>query len=266
MTTLQGKTIWITGATSGIGEQLVYALAGEGAKLILSARRKEELERVAQTAKLTADNCLILPLDLAENKDYTAQVKAVLEKFRRIDILINNGGISQRSLAKETTVSVDRELMEVNYFGTVALTKAVLPYMLAQKSGQITVVSSAVGKFGSPWRSGYSASKHALHGFFDSLRAECYDDGLRVLLVCPGFVSTNISINALTGSGAKLNSMDSATGNGLSSAYTAAQIVSAIKKGKEEIVIGGFMENLGVWMKRHFPGIFSIMIRRMKVR
>ncbi|MCW3127479.1 MAG: short-chain dehydrogenase/reductase [Bacteroidetes bacterium] len=266
MTTLQDKIVWITGATSGIGEQLVYECAKEGAKIVLSARRAEEMERVAKTANLTADRYLIVPLDLADNRDYSSQVKAVLDKFGQVDVLINNGGISQRSLAKETKLEVDRELMEVNYFGTISLSKAVLPYMLTRKSGMLVSVSSAVGKFGSPWRSGYSASKHALHGFFDSLRAECHDEGLKVLIVCPGFVSTNITMNALTASGAPLRSMDSATGNGLSSAYTAKRMVMAIKRGKREIVIGGFKENLGVWMMRHFPGIFAIMIRKMAVR
>jgi dehydrogenase/reductase SDR family protein 7B len=266
MATLEGKIVWITGATSGIGEQLVYACAKEGAKIVLSARRSEEMERVAKAANLSADRYLVVPLDLANNKDYSSQVKAVMDKFGQVDVLINNGGISQRSMAKDTKVEVDRELMEVNFFGTLALSKAVLPYMLARHSGMLVAVSSAVGKFGSPWRSGYSASKHALHGFFDSLRAECYDDGLKVLIVCPGFVSTNITMNALTADGAPLRSMDSATGNGLKSDYTAAQIVKAIKQEKEEIVIGGFKENLGVWMKRHFPGIFSIMIRKMAVR
>ena len=266
MATLQNKIVWITGATSGIGEALVYACAREGAKIILSARRTEEMERVAKAANLSPDDYLIVPLDLANNKDYSTQVKAVMDKYGRIDILVNNGGISQRSLAKDTKVEVDRELMEVNFLGTVALSKAVLPIMLARRSGLMVAVSSAVGKFGSPWRSGYSASKHALHGFFDSLRAECYDDGLRVLIVCPGFIRTNISVNARIGSGDKLNSMDSATGNGLTAEYAAECIVSAIRSGKEEIVIGRFKENLGVWMKRHFPSIFSIMIRKMSVR
>lgn len=266
METIRDKIVWITGATSGIGEQLVYACAKEGAKIVLSARRSEEMERVAKAANLSVDKYLVVPLDLANNKDYSPQVKAVMDKFGQVDVLINNGGISQRSMAKDTKVEVDRELMEVNFFGTLALSKAVLPYMLARHSGKIVAVSSAVGKFGSPWRSGYSASKHALHGFFDSLRAECYDEGLRVLIVCPGFVSTNITMNALTADGDPLRSMDSATGNGLSAAYTAKRVVIAIKRGKEEIVIGGFKENLGVWMKRHFPRIFSKMIRKMAVR
>lgn len=264
--TLTDKTIWITGASSGIGEALVYASARAGAKLILSARRAEELERVAKASGLSAERYLILPLDLADNKDFSPQVRQALDRFGRVDILINNGGISQRSLARETSVEVDRKLMEVNYIGNVALTKAILPHMLSNKAGLIVVISSSVGKFGSPWRSGYAASKHALHGFYDSLRAECYDDGLRVLMVCPGFVQTKVSVNALTGKGEKLGQMDGATARGLTADYTADQILQAIKVGKEEVNIGGFKEKLGVWMKRHFPAIFSIMIRKMDVR
>lgn len=266
MRTLQNKIVWITGATSGIGEALVYAFAKEGAKIILSARRTEELERVAKETGLTAENSLVLPLDLAKNDDYSTEVKAVLDKFGRVDILVNNGGVSQRSLAKDTKVSVDKEIMEVNFFGTVSLTKAVLPSMLTAKSGMIVAISSAVGKFGSPWRSGYSASKHALHGFFDSLRAECYNDGLKVLMVCPGFIQTNVSVNALTGTGSKLNQMDPATAAGLTSAEAARQIINAIKSEKEEVVVGQFKERLAIWMKRLFPLIFSNMIRKMAVR
>jgi short-subunit dehydrogenase len=266
MAQVQNKIVWVTGATSGIGEALVHALAKEGAKIVLSARRENELQRVAKEASLSAENSLILPLDLAKNDDYSAEVKKVLDKFSRVDILINNGGISQRSLAKDTPIAVDREIMNVDFFGTVSLTKALLPSMLANKSGMVVVVSSAVGKFGSPWRSGYSGAKHALHGFFDSLRAECYADGLKVLIVCPGFIQTNVSINALTGSGKALGEMDPATAAGLTASEAARQIIEAIKADKEEVVVGKFKEKLGVWVKRHFPLIFSVMVRKMAVR
>jgi short-subunit dehydrogenase len=266
MAQIANKIVWITGATSGIGEALVHAFAKEGAKIILSARRKEELERVARESNLGAETFLILPLDLSKNDDYSIEVKTVLSKFGRVDILINNGGISQRSLAKDTAIAVDKEIMNVDFFGTVSLTKALLPSLLASKSGMIVAISSAVGKFGSPWRSGYSAAKHALHGFFDSLRAECYANGLKVLIVCPGFIQTNVSINARTGTGEKLNKMDPATAAGLTAQEAARQIIEAIKADKEEIVVGRFKEKLGVWMKRFFPAIFSVMVRKMAVR
>jgi short-subunit dehydrogenase len=266
MPTLQNKVIWVTGASSGIGEALVYELAKEGAKIILSARRADELQRVAANAKLQPSEYCILPLDLNAADSFESKKNEAMKLFGHIDILINNGGVSQRSLAKDTSIAVDRQIMEVNYFGTVALTKALIPDFIKQRGGLFVVVTSAVGKFGSPWRSGYSASKHALHGFFDSLRAELYNDGIRILLVCPGFIQTNVSVNALTGSGEKLGSMDAATANGLTANECARQIINAVKSGKEEIVVAGIKERFAVFMKRFFPGIFSNMIRKMAVR
>jgi short-subunit dehydrogenase len=266
MASIHNQVVWLTGASSGIGEALAYALAKEGAKLIISARRADELQRVAAKCNLAPDKILVLPLDLTDESTFEAKKAEVLKKFSHIDTLINNGGISQRSLARDTSVAVDRSIMEVNYFGTIALTKTLLPDFRAQKSGLYVVVSSVVGKLGSPWRSGYSASKHALHGFFDSLRAEEYDSGIRVLLVCPGFIQTNISMNALTGSGAKLGSMDSATSKGLTADECAQQIITAIKSDKEEIVVAKIRERFAVIAKRFFPGIFSRLIRGMAVR
>ncbi len=261
-----GKTVWLTGASSGIGEALVYELAKEDIRLIISARRREELDRVKKASGLTDDKCLVLPLDLSNQQSLERAAQQAEERFGKIDVLIHNGGISQRSLAVNTDIEVDRKLMEVNYFGTVALTKILLPKLIAQKESLIIVVTSAVGRIPSPWRSGYAASKHALHGFFDSLRAENYDDGLRVLLICPGFVQTNVSVNALTGDGKALGTMDKATGKGLTAETCAKGIIKAAKSEKEEVVIGGFLEKFGVWSKRHIPWFFSILIRKMAVR
>ena len=266
MKNIANKVIWITGASSGIGEALAYRLAKENCILILSARRKEELERVMLGCNLPANRVLILPLDLSNATSLESKKNEVITTFGRIDILIHYGGISQRSLAIDTPVEVDRKLFEVNFFGTIALTKLVLPVFIAQKSGLIVTVTSAVGKFGSPWRSGYSASKHALHGFFDSLRAEVYAQGISVLLICPGFIKTNVSVNALTGTGQKLGTMDTATANGLTADTCARQIIQAIKSGKEEVVVSNFKEKFGVWVKRFFPSIFSVMVRKMTVR
>ena len=263
---MKGKVVWITGASSGIGEALAYTFARKGAKLVLSARRETELMRVKNNCKMNQEDVLILPLDIEKTETFTAAFQSVIARFGTLDILVNNAGISQRSLVKDTPLAVDKRLMDVNYIGTVALTKTVLPTLLAKQNGQIVVVTSAVGKFGSPWRSGYSASKHALHGFFDAMRAELYNDNIKVLLVCPGFVRTNVSINALNEKGEALQQMDEATAKGLAPDDVAHQIVKAIENGKEEIVIGGLKEKFGVWMKRHFPSVFSVMIRKMAVR
>jgi len=263
---LTNKVVWLTGASSGIGEALAYALAKENTKLILSSRQENELKRVATNCNLCPENYLILPLDLANSSNFEDKKNEALKRFGRIDVLINNGGVSQRSLAKDTSVEVDRMLFEINFFGTVALTKLLLPTFSKQKEGMIVTITSAVGKFGSPWRSGYSASKHALHGFFDSLRAEVHNDNIKVLLVCPGFIQTNVSVNALTGNGDKLGTMDKATAAGLTADECAAQIISGIKNEKEEIVVAKFKERFAVFAKRFVPSLFSVMIKRMAVR
>jgi len=263
MGTFKNKVIWITGASSGIGEALAAAFASEGAKLVLSARRREELERVKETLKLNDENAFILPLDLADTSKAEELTTLVIARFGRIDILVSNGGISQRALTKDTSMETDRRIMEVNFFGTIALTKSVLPHLLKQKSGHIVAMSSIAGKFGFYFRSSYSASKHALHGFFESLRMEIYKDNVNVLIVCPGKIKTNISLNAVTGDGKKFNKMDESTEQGLSAKECAAQILKAIATNKEEVFIGG-KELRAVWVKRLFPKLFSKMIRKQK--
>ena len=264
MSTFQNKIVWITGASSGIGEALAKSLSLKGAKLVLSARRVEELVRVKNMLKLSDSDILILPFDLADTSETDALAKQVIEKFGRIDILINNGGISQRSLTKDTPIAIDRMVMEVNFFGTVALTKSVLPYMLKQKSGYIVAISSIVGKFGFYLRSAYSASKHALHGFFESLRIEIFKDNVNILIVCPGKIRTNVSVNAITSDGSKHNKMDESTDKGLSAEMCAQQILYGIKNNKEELFIGGSDIN-AIWLKRFFPKLFSKIIRKQKI-
>jgi short-subunit dehydrogenase len=269
MAKLQNKVVWITGASSGIGEALAYALAEKGARIILSARRKEELERVKGNCPASAQpNVLVLPLDLTQPEMLKLSTDAATQIFGHIDILINNGGISQRSFAKDTLLDVDRKIMEVNYFGTVALTKHLLPHFLHRKSGHFVTVSSVTGIFGTPYRSGYAASKHALHGFFDSLRAELWKDvkgGITVTMICPGFIQTPITLSAVTGDGSPLGKMDEAQYKGKPADWCARKIIRAIEKRKEEVYIGG-IETLGVSFKRFFPTWFSRYIRSAKVR
>lgn len=266
MSYLRGKVIWITGASSGIGEALAYALAQKSTKLILSARRREELALVKGNCPAGAQEYIhILPLDLEKSDTLELSVEAALQLFGQIDILINNGGISQRSLAAETLLSVDRKLMEVNYFGTIALTKYLLPHFIRRKGGHFVNVSSVTGKFGTPYRSGYAASKHALHGFFDALRAEHHKDHIRVTMVCPGFIRTQITLSALTANGSPLNKMDEAQYKGKPVDWCARRIVSAIEKNRQEIYIGG-REVMAVYIKRFFPRLFSRVIRNVAVR
>ncbi|GAB0157149.1 SDR family NAD(P)-dependent oxidoreductase [Chryseobacterium sp. Alg-005] len=259
------KVVWVTGASSGIGKAIIMELASKTkAKIILSSRRERELESVAQQSGLNKNSYAIVPLDLEDYKNAPAIAAKTIEAFGKVDILINNAGLSQRSLAIETDIKVDKHLMDVDYIGTVALTKAILPHMIQSGGGQIAVVSSLMGIFGAPMRSGYAAAKHALHGFFDSLRAELYKEQISITIICPGFVQTNISMNAVTGKGKPQNSMDDATANGLPVDVFARKMLAAIVKRKSQAEIGG-KEVFGAYLKRFFPSLLEKIIRKAKV-
>jgi short-subunit dehydrogenase len=260
---LQDRLVWITGASSGIGVALAGAFSTRGARLILTARREEHLLRV-QADCANPGSHLVLPLDLTEPATFPIAVERALSHGGRIDVLVHNAGISQRALALDTTPEVDRRIFEVNFFGPVALTKAVLPSMIRHGEGHLVVVSSLVGKFGTPLRSGYAASKHALHGFFDSLRAETWQQGIRVTLVCPGFIRTELPIHALTGDGSQQGRMDRAQIEGYAAERCAAAIVRAVEKGRTEVLIGG-REKYAVYLRRFLPGLFNRLIRSARV-
>lgn len=263
MNSYQNKTVWITGASSGIGRALAIEYSKRGANLILSARNNEAL---IETRSLCEDHkkVKLLTLDLEKMDSFASKTKEALSLFDGLDILINNGGISQRGLAADTPLSVDRKIMEINYFGTIGLTKEVLPYFIENKKGQIAVTSSVVGKFGSPMRTAYSASKHALHGFFDSLRAELHDHNIGVTIICPGPINTPISENALTATGEKQNKKDDAIASGMDPQVLAKKYIKAIKKNKREAWIGK-KEVFAIYVKRFFPGLFARIIRNVKV-
>ena len=261
---VNGKTIWVTGASSGIGRALAVNLSRRGARLILSARSVERLEDCRQACTAPGRH-VVLPLDLADAASLEKASQCALQECGPIDILINNGGISQRSVVAETCLEVDRRIMEVNFFGAVTLAKLVLPSMLLRKSGHIVVVSSVTGKFGTPFRSAYAASKYALHGFFESLRAELWGEGIRVTMICPGFVRTSISVNALKGDGSTLGSMDTAQAAGMDPGVCAEKIVRALEAERNEVCIGG-REKLGVYLQRFVPDLFALIIRKTKVR
>jgi len=259
----RNKVVWITGASSGIGEALAYAMAREGAHLILTARRRERLEAV-RNACAGPGKVLLLPFDVTDYECHPTMVGAAIEHFGQVDILVNNAGISQRSLVLETDFSVDRRIMEVNFFSVVSLTKTLLPYMVERGSGHIAVVSSLLGKFSTPLRSAYCASKHALHGFFDALRAEVYDKNIYVTLICPGFVRTEVSLHALRGDGSEHGQMDDTIAKGMPPDVCARRIVNALYKRKEEVYIARY-ELIALYLKRFAPGLFSKLIRKAKV-
>ena len=256
-----GQIVWITGASSGIGEALAYDFAREGARLVLSSRREEELERVRR-ACARPDDHIVVPLDLALADTLPMAVGEVLARRGHVDILVNNGGVSQRALAKDASLEVERALMEVNYFGPVALTKAVLPSMLARRAGHVVVVSSVMGYVGTPGRSTYAAGKHALHGYFDSLRTEVWRAGVTVTIACPGYVKTAVSDNALGPRGEKHGRTDGTHLSGISAEKCARAIVRGVAAGREEIYVG--REAVGIYVKRFAPWLFSRIARRMK--
>ena len=253
--------MWITGASSGIGEAAALAFAREGARLVLSSRRPEELERVRRMCERPEEH-VVVPLDLSRSETFPAAIAEVLARCGQVDVLINNGGVSQRALATDATLEVERALMEVDYFGPVALTKAVLPSMRVRRAGRIVVVSSVMGYVGTPGRSTYAAAKHALHGYFDSLRAEVWRDGIGVTLVCPGYVKTAVSDNAVGPRGEKHGRTDDTHMSGISPEKCAAAIVRAVANGREEIYVG--REAYAIYVKRFLPWLFSRIVRRMK--
>jgi short-subunit dehydrogenase len=258
------SVVWITGASSGIGESIALELARyANVRLVLSARREEELHRVAAQTGLPESAVLVLPMDMTDTESLPAHAETVRQRFSRIDYVFQNAGITQRSAVADTDLSVYKRIMDVNFFGVVALTKAVLPLMLKQGNGHFVVTSSVAGKLGTKQRSGYCASKHALHGFFDALRAEIYNSGLRVTIVCPGYIRTPISVHALSGNGDIHGKMDENQQTGMAADEFARQLLKAVSQEKEEVYIGG-AETYGIYLKRFLPGLLSRILRNRK--
>lgn len=256
----KNKTIWIVGASSGIGKELAFQLASKGARLILSSRREEELNQLKKELNYS-DKHFVFPLDLENLSDLNERLAQVMDKVKHIDYLFNNGGMSQRGTARETTLDVDRRIMEVNYFGNIKITKAVLPYMIKSGGGHIVVISSIAGKFGFYLRSAYSAAKHALHGFYESLRMEEEKNNIRVTIVCPGKINTPISTNALTADGKKHGVMDHNQETGMDVGMCVQTMLKEVAVLKKEVFIGG-REIKAVTLKRLFPSLFYSIIKR----
>lgn len=248
------KKIWITGASSGIGKALAIELSKQGAYLLLSARSIDKLQET-KSALLHSDQAEIVALDMSMPDQIENVIQKVLQQHGHIDILINNAGISQRSLTLDTDMKVYHKLMNINYFGVIQMSKLLLPTMISRKSGHIITITSVNGKLGSYMKSGYAGSKHALHGFFDSLRAEIDGSGVDITLITPGYVQTDISINALTKDGTPQKSMDKNTAKGIPSSDFAVKAVRQIAKGKAEIIIAGGIESVGLYLKRFWPGM-----------
>ncbi len=256
------RTVWISGATSGIGKAVAEACHLRGDRLILSARKKADLETLR--AALGAADALLAPFDLSQPDDIRALVDRIWQETDGVDVVVHSGGISQRSRLIDTDPAVDRRMMEVNYFGTLAFTRALLPHMIAAEGGHFAVVTSLMGLFSAPMRSGYAGAKHAMHGWFEALRAEHHGDGIRVTMVSPGFVRTAISLNALTADGSPQGTMDDATAGGITAEQCATAILRGIDRNKA-LVTPGKKEVLGYWLSRFAPGILRRVARSAKV-
>ncbi len=262
---LNGKTIWVIGASSGIGRQAAIDLAQKECSLLLSSRNVEKLSATKKQCLKYTDPVEVLPLDLEKTETLKEKTKKALSLFSHLDGVLLSGGISQRSLIKDTDIGVDRKLMDVDYLGNVALAKALLPHFIQNQGGLYIVISSVMGKFGSPYRSGYCAAKHALHGFFDVLRMEHEKDGIKVSIICPGFVNTDVTRNAVTGDGSLYRQQDQKTENGLAVNDFTQKMIRAVERGKDEVYIGK-KEALAVYLKRFFPKLLHRVVLKSSVR
>ncbi len=262
MKQLNAKTVWITGASSGIGEALAYAFAKENAVLILTARNEEKLKQVQQNCLKHTSACYVFAADLSIPEHLSELINSVLKQVGCVDILINNAGMSQRSLAHQTPLANDRKLMELNFFSAITLTKGVLPGMMAKKSGHIVAISSIVGKFGFPLRSSYSASKHALQGYFESLRAELQEQHIEVTIISPGRIKTDVSLHALTQDGTAHGQMDAGQEGGMDANNCAKKIIRSIKQGKRDVLIGR-KELLLVYIHKFLPFLYHRIVNKI---
>jgi len=260
----KNQVVWVTGASSGIGEALAKRFARAGSRLVLSSRRENELNRVADLC-VGAQSVSIFPLDLSKPESIGDTVKSVMDREGSVDVMIHNAGVSQRAFAVETSYDVAELIMRTNYLGPVALTKLLLPAMRARRQGHFIVISSVLGKFGLPGRSAYCASKHALHGFFDTLRAEVWKDNIHVTLILPGWVQTKISMNALTGAGTPQRKMDPGTASGVTPEFCAEKIIAAAHRRKAEINVVQLKEHAALYLRRFAPSLFERLIRGREI-
>lgn len=267
---LNGKVVMITGASSGLGEALAHTFYSCGCRVILVSRRKKELERVKDALINTHHTVptyppVVLPLDLTDINSLQSEVDKVLRIHGKIDMLVNNAGISHRGEAINTKVDVDIKVMLTNYFAQIALTKAILPFMVQHRSGHIIYISSVQGKIAIPYRSAYGASKHALQAWCDACRAELAEHNIHITVVNPGYIKTSLSVNALTANGQIYGVMDNATEQGFSPKYVADQVLKAVLKQEKELTIATFTPKAAILLRAIFPSLyFWIMQKRAK--
>ena len=258
-----GKTVWIVGASGGIGEHVAYEFAKRNTVVLLSARRLDELTRVQEKCVSLGSQAHVFPLDVTSSDQIEQVCNTILDQFE-VDVLVNNAGVSQRGTFEETKIDVDRRIFEINVFGILDITKRMLPGMIKRGYGHIAVTSSVVGKFGFPLRSAYAASKHALHGYFETLYIENRDQGVKVTLVCPGRIRTDISYHAITASGSESGVMDKGQLTGMPAEECARKYVRGMEKGKREAYIG--KESMLIYLRKFVPSLFYWITGRISAR
>ena len=258
------KVVWITGTSSGMGKEVAFRFAEAGARLILTALEPDLLEQVREEClRLGAKAITNLPFDLSQTDALPQLAQDAWNAYGRIDLFYNNAGISQRGTTVETDMAVIRKVMDIDFYAPVILTKAVLPKMIEQGGGQLAVTTSIAGLFGFPLRCAYSSAKHALYGFFETIAAENYKDGIRVTILTPGRVQTNISVNSLEKDGRKHGKMDAGQAGGITPEKASQIIYKAIAKEKREQLVGS-SELIMAHIKRFFPGLCAKLARRIK--
>jgi len=260
---LANQTIWITGASSGVGEGMATVFHREGADIIISGRREGDLERVKASCDAGPGSITVVPFDITDAAAREAAARRVLDAFGRIDVLVNNAGIGQRSLAKDTTLDVDRRIMEVDFFAPVALTKLVLPRMIEQQSGHLVVTSSVAGKHAVPYHTAYCAAKHALHGYFDTLRVEHLQDNIAVTLLVIAGIRSNVFEHALTGDGSEYGKSDWGSGTGMTAEACAERVVAALVNREHEVVISIEEAKQAMLLKDKDPVAFTERMANM---
>jgi short-subunit dehydrogenase len=263
--TFKDKVVWVIGASSGIGEQLCYELNRKGARLIISSRNSEKLELVNLNLPQNPGTAGIVTMDLAEHAALPGLVRTAWNHFGHIDVIFCNAGIAVRDWALSTSAEVDKKIMDVNYFGTVIITKSILPFFIKRGKGNIVVTSSLSGKYGVPKTSPYAASKHALHGFFETLRSETYKDGIKITLVVPGIIKTRITAHAITGSGDKYGKVEKSFEQAYPAQKAALKMIRAAEKEKEEVFVGG-TEGITLVLNRLSPYLLRRFIRNHPIR
>ena len=261
---LNDTIVWITGASSGIGRALAVECARQGAHLMLTARRLDALEETRRMCSRPDDH-LCMEHDVTDAAAHDAIMQAIMQRWGRLDILLLNAGMGQRGSIAETDPAVERRLMEVNYFGQTEVLHAALPHFLAQGKGQVVVVTSIMGKLSTPRRATYAASKHALHGFFEGLRAELFRTDISVTLLCTGYIKTAISLHSVKGSGQAHGAMDDQHRNAMPADAYARKALRAIIKRKPVAYIGG-PERFGPLLERLSPALVRWLLPRLITR